>query len=400
MPNFVQLYNSTDTNAPVLTGQVGTMNALLQAVLVDGYTTASVTSITESGTTYTVTFAGANNTLRTGNYITISGCTGGWVALNGIWQITVSSSTVVTFVGPGGLGTPATGTILYRKAPLQWTNAFATASNVATFRAASVTGRTFQPYLRVDDNGTNATPSYRECQVRGYSTMSDKDTGTEAFPTTAQIAAPGVVWRKSTSLDATARPWTLIGDGATFYLVVNSDNSLTSGRHLVGFGGFNSYKSGDAYNAFCAGVFTSNNANPSVANAGMGVGVYPNAAPNLTHHAVRSHTQTGTSVGICTIVPYGPITNTVIGGTAGNSAPYPHPVDGGLWVTPLLVQETTGAVRGRLCGMYSHLHSSLPCADGDRVTVVAGLSGVTLYCVSINAASTQGQVLFDEFGPW
>lgn len=46
MANFVQIYKSTDLNAPVLTGQVSKLVDLLDAVLVTGYTTAAVSSVT------------------------------------------------------------------------------------------------------------------------------------------------------------------------------------------------------------------------------------------------------------------------------------------------------------------------------------------------------------------
>jgi hypothetical protein len=401
MPNFVQLYRSTDASAPVLSGQVGKMNDLLQAVLVDGYTTAAVTSITEASTTYTVTLTTANATLNTNNYVTIAGCTGGFTALNGVWKITVTSSTIFTFVGPGGLGTPATGTITYRKAPLAWTNAFATAGNIATFRGQSVTGRTTQHYLRVDDNGTLATPSYRECQVRGYVTMSDKDTGTEPFPTVA-LEANGNIWRKSTTLDATARPWVLVGDGATFYFVSNSDNSLTAGRHLCGFGGHLTDIVGDAYHSFISGARTSNVASPTLGNGSLGtVTALYGTTIYVSAYAPRSYTQLGTALAISGGTPVGAnATPAVLSGIAINPLPYPHDPDGGLYVYSVLCTQAGQAIRGRFPGLYGHYHTSHPGAEGDQITTVAGLTGVTLRFVSITSVAVAGMALFDEFGPW
>ena len=41
MTNFVQMYKSTDLNAPTLSGTAGDLTTLLDAILVNGYTTAT-----------------------------------------------------------------------------------------------------------------------------------------------------------------------------------------------------------------------------------------------------------------------------------------------------------------------------------------------------------------------
>jgi hypothetical protein len=404
VPNFVQLYRSTDLNAPVLTGQVGKLTDLMYAVLVTGYTTASVTSITESGTTYTVTIAVSNSTLNTGNYVTIAGCTGGFTALNGTWQITVTSNTTFTFVGPGSLGTPATGTITYCKAGLGWSRPSLggtnPGTNVMVFQPASVTGRTNQFYYRMDDNSPNATPAAREACVRGYVSMSDLSTGTEPFPTVAQHAAPGPVFRKSTSADATARPWYVIGDGATVYIVMNSDNSTTAGRFLLGFGGFISDVTADAYNSFVGGAITSNSGTPSSGNGGMaGVVGLSNSTIFNTMWVPRTYTQLGTSVAACCIQPWNMQVNGM-GQVTSMPFPYPMAVDGGLYVGPIICAHAGLAIRGKMPGMYSHMHQTAPGNEGDQITTVTGLSGVTLRMVNTVNASVQCWTYFDEFGPW
>jgi hypothetical protein len=71
-------------------------------------TPASITSLERSGTTVTATFAAAHN-LNDGDPLLIAGATPS--AYNGIWQVSSSSSTVVTFQITGSPTTPATGTI-------------------------------------------------------------------------------------------------------------------------------------------------------------------------------------------------------------------------------------------------------------------------------------------------
>lgn len=397
-----QLFRSTDTNSPVISGTVGTLLAAIQAWAVDGYTAASVTSITESGTTYTVTLGAANNTLNTGNYLKIAGCTGAFTALNDRWQITVSSSTVVTFTGPGGLGSPATGTITYAKAGLGWSNAFASAGNIGVFRPQSVTGRTNQFYYRCNDNAPNATPGAREACGRAYVTMSDLSTGTEAYPTTAQQADPGRVWRKSTTADSTARAWYAWGDGATLYWVINSDGTANTGRMLCGFGGYLTDVAGDGYNSFLSGAASSNSAAPSAGNGTLSTPVSPVATTiwNVAH-TPRSYTQLGTSVPICGLQMWGSgASGNPISYISNNFMPYPHPVDSGLYVGPILVVEAGMAIRGRFPGLYGHMHVTAPCNEGDQVTTVVGLTGVTLRAVTVASVSQTGMVFADEFGPW
>lgn len=72
--------------------------------------TASVTSITRSGTLATVTIASTAN-LRTGQYVTIAGASPS--GYNGKKQIIVTSGTTFTFDIAGSPSTPATGTITY-----------------------------------------------------------------------------------------------------------------------------------------------------------------------------------------------------------------------------------------------------------------------------------------------
>src|ERR1035437_572304 len=44
MTNFVQYYSSSDLNAPILSGTVGSLITVLNQCLIDGYSTVSLTS--------------------------------------------------------------------------------------------------------------------------------------------------------------------------------------------------------------------------------------------------------------------------------------------------------------------------------------------------------------------
>lgn len=446
MANFVQLYKSTDTNAPVLTGQTGSLITLLNKCLVDGYTTASVTSITKFGDIGVALLGSANSTLVTGNYLTFSGCTGGdastynatyYIFVPTAWQTTVAyaKGALVTNVGnmyvcrnagtsgsgPTGTGTSitdgdcvwdyvgsgaaanismvlsatpagnATGTLLYAKAGLQWTKPFAAGTNSQTYRSADNTSNQF--YLQVIDNAATAGGA-KEAQIYGAEVMSADQTVTSGrFPTSVQLAN-GMAVSKSNTADATARTWTLFGDDRTFYLFINTGQSAP--YRGMAFGHFISFKAGDAYNTFISGdAFNAASASSVGFFSNMALG--GTAPSNL--YVARSYTQLGGAIAAAqTAIAANSGTPSVAGGSALLS--YPNPADSGLYVMPtFLTDSATTALRGRLPGLYMPLHNA-PLTQYDIATNIVGLSGVTLTAMSVGYSSLGGQLMMDAFGPW
>lgn len=400
MTNFVQQYRSTNQSSwPALSGTAGSMIALLDAILVNGGTTQSVTSLTESGTTYTAVI-GADLTLVTGTWITISGASPAGANITG--PITVTDSTHFTLQGPGSLGT-ITGTILYKRTGLGWTKPF-TAANRAAFLPAAVSGFP-QFYLRIEEDG-NSAGGQKECVATGWETMSDVNTGTGKFPTDVQVPISGTAtqggecWRKSTTADATARSWILFGDGATFYLIVNSDATTNGGRIIAGFGGFTSFKAGDAYNGFICGTLTFNLNAPVVANCGLSW-FSTLAGPTLTASicAARSFSQVGGSVTMAHTGYFN--TATGVGSSSSGTITYPNGSDTALWVQPTLFWDIANVVRGKPRGIFVHCHNvSAIQTEFDKATNVAGLSGVTLTWIDTVANNVAAHLYFDTFGPW
>ena len=399
------MYRSTDLNCPQgPSSTAGKLLTVLDAVLVDGYTTAALTSITRSGTTATATLTVANTTLETGNWATISGCTGGDASLyNGTFQITLDSSTQFRYTMTGTPGGSAAGTPVYAKAGLGWTRPSLggtnPGTNITAYLPQAVTGYP-RFHLRVDDSGGTAG-GVKEAAVRGYETMSDINTGTGLFPSVAQ-AATGLCWRKSTTtpIDATLRPWVIVGNGRTFYLVVNSDASLTLGRGFCGFGGFESFKTGDQYNCFINGWAGFNTTTQATTGTGLAWGHTAVFSVTGGAFAARGLVQAGAPVILGNFVG---LTNGAFGLGAINTGllAYPAPADTGVWFQqPMIFESAITMARGRLPGFYSHLHVSFPSADGDRISGVGNLTGAVLVCVSITNSSTQGQVHIDTIGPW
>lgn len=128
------------------------------------------------------------------------------------------------------------------KDPAGWTKPY-TGTDKAAFRNSVAAGGSGM-YLRIDDSG-GLTGGARNASCRAYSSMSDVDTGTDETPSVAQ-AASGSVWRKSATLDATARAWIVIADERTVSVAVDTGTS-TYGRGFYGAGDFDSEVPGDAY---------------------------------------------------------------------------------------------------------------------------------------------------------
>lgn len=405
MSNFVQLYKSTDLNAPVLTGQVGSLITLLNKCLVDGYTTASVTSITHSGTTATFTLASADTSLATGKYVTFSGATGGDASIYNVTaMVTMTNSTTGTYTLASAPSGNATGTLLYAKASLGWARPFSAGTNSQTYRSADTGSNRF--YLQIVDNAATAGGA-KEAQAYGAEVMgADQSVTSGQFPTVAQLAS-GLCWRKSTTADSTARPWFLWGDDKTFYLVVNSDASVVSGRRVLSFGHLAPFRIGDGYNTFVAGQSAFNNLN-ALGGAGHVLGTLGVSLSVATAgvYLARGYAQTGGAVQVDVAVPLGNGSVWSLGAVGPAKVLYPNGPDGALWVCPVYVQEyaaSTPVYRGMLPGLYTHMHdpsSAMPINEGDTVTNVSGLAGTTLTGVTVCGASTQGLALVDTFGPW
>jgi hypothetical protein len=399
MANFVQLYKSTDLNAPVSTGAVGGGLTVTDGCLVSGYSTAAITSITNtSSTVATAVLTTADPTLVTGQWVTIASATGTNAAqYNGTWQITVISTTSFSYV-TSGLTTTATGSPTYNKAPLGWAHPFSAGTHSQSYRSADTSSNRF--YLQIDDNGAR-TGAGREISFYGAEVMSANDTVTSGqFPTAVQFAN-GYGMRKSTTADSTARAWTLIGDDRTFYWIPNSGDSVGSALQPMGFGYFIPFKSGDAYNTFVLGnaAFIASS-NPAYLN---GISMcYLSGTPGANGLSIaRLYTQTGSAVaasmtGYSAVAPGGA---SPPGSNSNVALAYPNPPDSGMYCAQMLVLDGTASLRGRMPGLYQPLHF-VPFQNYDQITGVTGLSGVTLTALTLSSDTTVGQVLVDTFGPW
>jgi hypothetical protein len=399
MSIYPKLFRSSDTGAPSLSGTAGALIALLDACLINGYQTKSVSSLTRSGTTATATTATAHG-YSVDDVILNAGADQG--DYNGEFRITAVTTTTYTFELANSPTTPATGTITSKRAPAGWTKPYS-GTNLAAYKGAA--GNNY--LLRVDDTGSLTAQGARNAFVRGFETMSDPNTGTNPFQTVAQSAL-GLNWRKSTSADATARPWMLVASDRFVHLIVGWDTiafSTSNPGAVYYFGDLDSpVKPSDTTHCIIGG-HTADVPSAIYANINTAMGSHPYcaiAAGTTTNAGFIAKRANGINTSalsyLIAVVPgwrsaQNPMTGHVFGsGNNGNSGfaqlPYPCAVDNGLHLAAIDVWDQDGP-RGILPLVYEPRHY-LPLLNGEIVAGVPTLPGQKLLAQMVAGTSLEG----------
>lgn len=273
-----------------------------------------------------------------------------------------------------------------------WTKPYVGTNKAAFQQGAGSSGF----LLRVQDDGPGAGTT-KEARVVGYEAMTGVDTGTNLFPTAAQMTN-GLFCRKSAAADATTRVWMLVADETMFYLFVATGDTANQCMCLA-FGDMVSFKSVDPYKCIIMARFTENSAAGSADGLSIITGTFGTAGSG--NYISRSYTGIGgsTQVGKHTDSnKVGSIANIGCGG----SIPYPHPVDNGLLMSPVWVHESTTVLRGYLKGLWAPLHNKpltgTPVA-GDTFDGVGGLVGKSFQALDV-VGTTAGQVLLETSNTW
>jgi len=374
----VKYFASTMSGAPTLNGTAGSLLGLLSACLVDGWGSVTLTSVTVASNV--VTFNKTAHAFSVDQVIEISGVTTP-AALNGQYVVASVATDSFTAVCTGISDQTATGTILCKVASAGWSKPY-TGTNKAVFRSSDATSN--KPCLRVLDTGTTTA------RLVGYAAMTGVDTGTDVFPTTAQVNG-GTYWEKSTTANSTARPWILVADTRTFYFWRAPDSGVSAINVCDHFSEYVSEKTGDAYNALLSGAVDASGLSSSRPQAIDG--------SSGNHWGPREYTQTGTSVAL------EPLRSPVVGvGYASGryGMTYPSPMHGGLLLSspqlPVAAFYTAGFRCLALPGMFHTPQLAL--SHGDFVTNVPGLSGRKLLALGMDSGGGSARIFLDLTGPW
>lgn len=375
----VRVYRSTDFGAPVLNGQTGSLAAVLDACLVNGYGSLSITSLTQTGGIATAVCDSPHG-YKNKPKVLIAGANES--GFNGEVIATITSATNFTYLVDSGTASPATGAITVKRKGSDWTKEYGT--TIAAYKQPA-SGPSNHFYLRLDD----ATAG-NVARLTGYETMTDANTGTNDFPSTAQFTG-GLYCFKSSTTDTTPREWVLLCNGPMFYLAINqasvADWATTT---FFAFGDISSYKPGDIYHTLIAGSNSSGSSASTLQTVSSSL-----SSPVSATYMARTHATTGTSI---TLSKHADTAKMQGGATIGASGMgYPSLVDGGLYVSPVWVAESaTNLVRGILPGFFAPLHAR-PLGTGDVWEAAGELAGKTFEAINTPSG---GQLFFEISDTW
>ena len=386
---MIHYFQSTQAGAPQLTGLGGSVIAILNACLINGFNLRTLTGITRDGNVATVTADGGHG-YREQDIVLIAGAN--QLAYNGPKRIRTVTTNTFQFDIEGEPQSPATGSLSAKIAPIDWEQPFA-ANDRAVYRSRDPSAATIQ--LRIDETPLPGDVSYGRgtlsCAAQMWESLTDIDNG---------LGLTQTYWRKSNAEDGEARRWLLVGDSKRFWFCVAWSQYYGEIYMPNFFGSFSSFKAGDAYNYLIGGYTELGHNHHHPANnqyldwvAAVGTSFAGNGA-----WLPRAHTQLGSSASVLWVSGVGYPTGVGMGMTG---IPFPNPCDNGIYVMPMLIQEGAGpSLRGRLPGLLTPLHS----IAADQPTRYPGfvLDGTERELLIVPATQGNGaaRMAFDLTGPW
>lgn len=348
----VTTYRSTDTSAPVLTGQAGTLITLLDACLVNGYGSKAAAGWSKA-------FTGTNTAAYR---MATSGNTGFYLNVND--------------AAPGAAGAREARLRGYEtmSAIDTGTGPFPTVSQAATgvfVRKSTTADATARAWTLIADDATFYLFTETGDVVSPVACCSAMFGDFESY-------TPGDLYNCA----LIARPYENKTGTAAFVDTANSTDSCND----VLFMGV-----GPAYSP------------NQLAKTIPG------------HYTARSYTQAGGSIGFGKHHDLFKA-NTILGSGANNpwyafggvgdgsvSFPYPNPADGGLYASPIWVHHSN-AVRGALRGLWAPLHVT-PLTHNDTFSGAGPLAGKTFLAQASNTfyrafVSTNSQLFVETSNTW
>lgn len=351
MTLLAQMYDSTMSGAPSISGQAGTLIAALKACLQDGFGQVTLDSLVVAGNVATATKSGHGFALLGGSTYPIIRIAATPSGVSGDYRITGATANSFTFATSGIADGPVSGTITAKRAPAGFTEIYS-GTNKSIFQSVKAAEYNWKGVLRVDDS-----PAQYPTVIM-YESATGIDSGSGPTPATSN-------WymAKSSVANSTARAWRLFADPLAFYLFVSADG--VSWPSTMYFGHINSYHPGDAYH--CALIAhdygTVNSSHLYQLGSSIASGI------------LRSLSQEGATVSGLRY-SHGRMSNMGAGGEAYRSLSDDafHCAEVDLWESGTLGVFS----RGLMPGLYCPLHTGAP-ADGTVESDVSGLSGHDLF---------------------
>ena len=356
------IYSASDPGAPTLVGQTGSLIALLDACLVNGY--GSKLS------------AGWSKPLP--NYVGI-GPTGSI----GCWK--QGSGSMMTLVVNDGSPTSSA----------------ATPSN----------GVPNEAWFHGWESIIGLTASVAHCIGSGSGNFPSQ--ATMVAYSTSPPSGSCYVFRKSATTDTQPRRWMMFADAHTFYLYAITGDS-TGVWTMCCFGDIYSYKpTPDLYKCYICGRGTSNQSSMISQHEWGDMIQYPTLVSGLGTVSIANQSMArtvgggGNAVNVVRIGDVGKANPNAASNPNGNSIggmawlygniPAPNPQDNTLYISPVFICETTnGGLRGRMRGFWHLCHPIANFADGQIISGANENAGKTfqilkqgggggMFCMEISA---------------
>ena len=420
MSNKVKWMHNGFAGAPVLTNNWGSLTALLDACLVNGFNLKTVTALSRTDDTATATI-GSGHGFMVDQVVQVEGCD--QPAYNGEFTITAITSTTVSFRVAGEPASPATtqNGITMKIAPLGFEIAF-TGTHKRAYRSPNPQSN--RHFLRVDDSlPSGYTSSWAKFgRVTIAEGMSDIDTFvgaqapfTPAAPTRNEVpTGSGTTmyagWFKwyyarqsyaETSGDNGnwGRSWVLIGDDRGFFLI-NSSGYQGDWRVLHAFTDFDSYKPGDNFASYLISSERYQQANYTGGSYPYQDAYSCYSLDTTGKICMRDYTGIGGNVRLGMLSLNDQNGQNISGRSA--AIPFPNGPDYGLILHPIYLRESGGHLRGTLPGMF-WVHQNQPYGHLTKIDNVIGYEYRKFLYVTIASYSSEGNscgFCFDITGPW
>jgi hypothetical protein len=369
---------------------VGSMIAILDCALINGFNLKSATSLSVSSGVATVDFGSSGHGYIKDQVVLISGVTSP-TELNGEWVVTAALSTAITFSCVGIADGVATGAITCKCAPLGWIKLFS-GTNKACYKSADAdsTGGV----LYVNDSTSLYAP-----EVRMYESMSDINTGVNKTPDSLEM--PISTWHKANTNNPTVRQVLLVGDSKAIYLSINPGYANLSAdpysviRVNSFFGDIISYKLQDKYHCMItSGSYDADN----WYGLQYGNALHDNnpSSSSVFARVLRGFIQIGSYARVQSLGPY------IHSGSYSSPCSFPNGPDNSLMVSDfkLVVDKDLRAIRGRMPGFYSLLQH-VPVRTGEIIND----SGINKKLIIVGSAQDSNPIYYYRFaldltGPW
>lgn len=378
----VRWFTSDMAGSPQVDDSPGCLVSILDACLINGFghKAPDGNMITVSGGVATVEFSSGHD-FEKHVVIEIEGATP--ESLNDVWRITGTTATTLTFDCPGIPDGNGTGSIIVKRAtPGYWEKAFGDSLKGA-YRSTHPESNGY--FLRVDATAATSDGT----KIRGYTSMTDVDTGEGAFPTFDLRSETSYGWRLQYSSLYSYTGWALVADARMIYFFPNFRDSGDTPIHY--FGELDPLSITD-FHATIIGAHTS--LTPSYGQRDQENDQFDGSSAYSAYLA-KHHDALPSDGAVSTVYLHSPFYSP--GSGIGEAiVPYPNPYTGGHVFKGNAIVRDDQAIRGTFPGLLQSITGGRSVLGGKKAGIVEAGEEEPVILVSM----VYGQIGFKAWGPW